>query len=272
MPVQVTAADALSRQDVGLKCVKLLRDEICKHLLSENKQDAQRMQELLCDESCIVIQNLTFAYPTRVTPRSHNEPTMGPNIFTDFSYEFKTGVSYNIEGFGGSTLLRLIAEALTPSSGLISVPLNFKRVMVHRIPDILEGTLVSNVMAVASSKYTETHAKQLMRMMGFDKSLIDEPVHLVSGGRNLKWAEQKLVALARAIMRDPAVLCTYRPSEGLSTRVALKVESVIKDWRAGVLKGFEGRSQQRTVFAVGLGNKDFVKVVLPPCIEENDDE
>ena len=262
-PIAITAEDSMNRQDVDFGCVKPLRDEICKHLLSDNKKLAARMQEFMCDEKCISIKKLFFAYPTREMPRSHDEITMGPDIFSDFSYDFTVGTTYNFQGFGSSTLLRLIAEVLSPTSGLISVPLNFKRVMSHRIPDILEGTLMSNVMAGASPKYSEVHAKALMRMIGIHDSLIDNRIFLVSGGRNLKWADQKLVALARAIICDPEVLCVNRPSEGQTKAVKARIERVIQDWCSGVLEGFEGNSSRRTVFAVGFHATDIVDVELP---------
>jgi hypothetical protein len=202
-------------------------------------------------------------------PRSHDEIVMGPDIFFDFSYEFIVRTTYNFQGFGGSTLLRLIAEALSPNSGLISVLLSFKRVMVHRIPDILEETLMSNVMAGASAKYTEVHAKALMRMLGIHETLIDNPVFLVSGGCNLKWADQKLVVLARAIiMCDPGVLCANRHSECQTEVVKAMIVTVIKDWCSGVLKGFEG--MRRTVFSVDFPDTDTVDVELPAYADSHE--
>jgi len=128
-------------------------------------------------------------------------------------------------GCGKSTLLRLIAGFLTPDSGRVTVPPNsvapsrsfHKRSLgfvfqeINLLPD---ATVLRNVRlacALAGIEIgPEEKEKQIrwFRRLGLE-ALTERKVKTLSGG------QKQRAAVARAIIKDPLVLCLDEPTSGL---------------------------------------------------------
>jgi ABC-type lipoprotein export system ATPase subunit len=128
-------------------------------------------------------------------------------------------------GCGKSTLLRLIAGFLTPDSGRVTVPPNsvapsrsfHKRSLgfvfqeINLLPD---ATVLRNVRLACALAGIEIGAeekeKQIrwFRRLGLE-ALTERKVKTLSGG------QKQRAAVARAIIKDPLVLCLDEPTSGL---------------------------------------------------------
>jgi len=164
---------------------------------------------------CIRFQNVSYAY------------TADRPVLQDFSMEIPHGITLlkGYSGCGKSTLLRLIAGFLTPDSGRVTVPPNsvapsrsfHKRSLgfvfqeINLLPD---ATVLRNVRLACALAGIEIGAeekeKQIrwFRRLGLE-ALTERKVKTLSGG------QKQRAAVARAIIKDPLVLCLDEPTSGL---------------------------------------------------------
>ena len=142
-------------------------------------------------------------------------------------------------GAGKTTLLRLVMGLLAPSRGSVrwggrqSVP-PARRAIVFQRPVMLRRSTAGNIryaLAAAGVPRAEREARvaELCALVGLN-GLGGRPARKLSGG------EQQRLALARALAKEPQVLCLDEPSASLDPAATKAVEDVI---RAVAMRGIK---------------------------------
>ena len=151
----------------------------------------------------------------------------------DFSVARSEVVSImGASGAGKSTLLQILGTLSTPDSGSLVIDgvdvlklkgdklaafrnlrLGFVFQFHHLLPEFtaLENVMIPAFIAGRSRKDAEHHAKELLTELGLSERLTHKPSEL-SGG------EQQRIAIARALINNPAVLLADEPSGNLDTK------------------------------------------------------
>ncbi len=128
-------------------------------------------------------------------------------------------------GVGKTTLLKILAGLIKPSSGKVSAPKDgwlktwsqrsgrVDVIYLHQSPYLFDGTVYDNV--VYGIKFQSISAKDkraqvihVLRMAGLE-TLADEHISVLSGG------EKQRVAMARAWILKPSILLMDEPSASL---------------------------------------------------------
>ena len=126
-------------------------------------------------------------------------------------------------GSGKSTLIRLAIGLSAPTSGRITWggrPIPGERLAtVFQRPVMLRRTAAANV-AYAMVRADEKRVDELLERVGLG-GLGDRPARRLSGG------EQQRLALARALARDPELLCLDEPTASLDPAAAKAVEDIV---------------------------------------------
>lgn len=163
-------------------------------------------------------------------------------------------ISFNVEkaefvvilgmnGAGKSTLLNTVAGLLRPNSGSISFEekiINdlppYKRVElgIALVPEdkklfsdltVLENLLLGAYISRAKEKLDETF-EFVYQLFPILRKRKDQVVMTLSGG------EQRMVAIARALMSRPKLLILDEPSQGLAPKVTSDIFKVLKELKA----------------------------------------
>jgi tungstate transport system ATP-binding protein len=134
-------------------------------------------------------------------------------------------------GSGKTTFLKLAMGLITPSSGRISWGTHGngrleQRAIVFQHPTMLRRSAASNVRYALNAariprKQQQARVDELLALVGL-AALGDRPARRMSGG------EQKRLALARALARDPTVLFLDEPTASLDPAGARAFEDVIR--------------------------------------------
>ncbi|MDB6068798.1 MAG: transporter related [Pedosphaera sp.] len=157
----------------------------------------------------------------------------GPWIIEKFRGTFKPGVTLvkGASGCGKSTLLRLLAGFLRPQSGgiftpFVSAPTDhafqrqalgfvFQQLNLLPLATVRRNLALAGSLAGLSSQQIEINSDRWLRLLGLETYASRLPQSL-SGG------QQQRAAIARALVKDPAVLLLDEPTSGLddlNTRV-----------------------------------------------------
>ena len=142
-------------------------------------------------------------------------------------------------GAGKTTTLRAIL-GLVPAAGAVSVDGDrieglptHRRVRQHRIASVHEGrglltslTVAENLL-VGTSRADRDRMPRVLDLFPALRGRLDQRVTLLSGG------QQQMVALGRAILRDPAYLLLDEPALGLAPVVIDEIYSTIARLCAG---------------------------------------
>jgi tungstate transport system ATP-binding protein len=130
-------------------------------------------------------------------------------------------------GAGKSTLIRLAMGLLDPTSGRVTWGGRVesdgrRRAMVFQRPVMLRRSTRANVeYALGSAGRDASRADDLLRRVGLE-GLGHRPARRLSGG------EQQRLALARALARDPEVLCLDEPTASLDPASTKAVEDIVR--------------------------------------------
>ena len=142
-------------------------------------------------------------------------------------------------GAGKSTLLNIAMGLMRPTSGAVSWggrsdPAPLRRAIVFQSPVMLRRSVRGNILfaleqaGVARDK-REARLQGLLARVGLI-GLEDRPARRLSGG------EQKRVALARALARDPDLLLLDEPTADLDPAATRAVEEIIAGAAASGVK------------------------------------
>jgi ribose transport system ATP-binding protein len=170
----------------------------------------------------------------------------GANALSDVSFDVRAGVVHGLVGANGagkSTLIRCLAGIEHPDEGTIEidgeavhlanpdVAASFGLAFIHQemslIPgwDVLRnmalGTLPTTHLGFIDWRPTRIRARQVAKMLGIEFSL-STPIG------DLSTAEQWLVLIGRALMRDARLIAMDEPTASLSPKESERVHSIVR--------------------------------------------
>ena len=147
-------------------------------------------------------------------------------------------------GAGKSSLIHLLLGFYRPSAGRVRIDgqdiaeLNRDGLRRHlgwvsQTPFLFQGTLIDNIRfgSPAADDAAVRHAARLADVESFACGLpegYDTQLH--EGGANLSQGQRVRVALARAVLRDPAVLILDEPTSSLDSETEARIYSGIAEW------------------------------------------
>ncbi len=184
-------------------------------------------------------------------------------------------------GAGKSTLLQLIARLVDPSDGRILIDdqdisqcnLTSVRQAIGIVsPDLplLKGSIRYNLRYRAPDA-AETELDQVKKLCGLDELLSQLPggeeFRLHEGGENLSLGQRHKLALARALLGQPAILIVDEIDANLDGHAALVLENVLKSFTGTVL--LVSRSPERLALTDTLWRLNAGELV---SIEEHNNQ
>ena len=132
---------------------------------------------------------------------------------------------FGVNGAGKTTLLRILAGALKPTSGTLSIARGSIGLLTHRTL-LYEDLSAQENLAFFGTLYgladPETRARQLLESAGLAERA-HQPIRGFSRGM------QQRVALARALLHDPSLLLLDEPSSGLDARSSARLRDSLHD-------------------------------------------
>jgi len=161
-------------------------------------------------------------------------------LFKDFNLSIYQNEVIGLTGSSGSgksTILRIIVDLLTPSSGNISVlgkpihewePRELRRtvILVPQDSQMFTGTIRDNLvwgLVRQGETIDDDSLYEILREVKLDSMNLDNDACNLSGG------EKQRVAIARALVMNPKVLLLDEPTSALDEESALAVENVLND-------------------------------------------
>jgi lipoprotein-releasing system ATP-binding protein len=165
------------------------------------------------------------------------------NVLKNVNVNIKKGEIVSIvgqSGAGKTTLLQILGTLDNPDSGSLLInnidvsSLNEKKMAKfrnqnigfifqfhHLLPEFtaLENVCIPGFIGKKDEKTTIKKAKELLNLLGLEKRHDHKPNEL-SGG------EQQRVAVARALINDPAIILADEPSGNLDTKTAKELHNL----------------------------------------------
>lgn len=146
-------------------------------------------------------------------------------------------------GLGKSTLLHAIAGLSQPLTGCSAVAgsavtalpeaaLRARLGVLPQVSRLVSGTIRGNL-RLAAPDATEDEMTDLLTALGLWPALAPRgglDLALGEGGTGLSGGEARRIALARVVLRRPAVLLLDEPTEGLDADSAARVLAAIRTW------------------------------------------
>ena len=140
-------------------------------------------------------------------------------------------------GSGKSTILRIVVDLLTPESGNIIVlgrpisdwdPQELRRnvILVPQESQMFSGTVRDNLvwgLSKLGESIDDDSLNDILSEVKLDSLKLDDDAFNLSGG------EKQRIAIARALVMNPAALLLDEPTASLDEESALAVENVLSD-------------------------------------------
>ena len=202
------------------------------------------------------LERLSFRHVTFAYPAAADRP-----VINDFSADFPAGTVVGLSGTNGagkSTLLKLAVGALEPQSGAILVnghPLSeidlpaFRHHIGIVAQDnlIVTGTIKDNI-TLRDPDFTQTDINRALALSGFDAVVRRLPdgleTRIGNQCRSLSGGERQRLAIARAVIRDPAILILDEATNHLDADSRQQVARLITNLRPGRLILFAGHDPE----------------------------
>lgn len=170
----------------------------------------------------------------------------GANALTDVSFDVRAGLVHGLigaNGAGKSTLIRCLAGIEQPDEGTIEidgeaveitnpdVAASLGLAFIHQEMSLIPGWDVLRNMALGSAptthlgfidwRPTRARARQVAAMLGIEFSL-STPIG------DLSTAEQWLVLIGRALMRDARLIAMDEPTASLSPKESERLHAIVR--------------------------------------------
>ncbi len=201
------------------------------------------------------------------------------DVSCDFSRNRLT-VLTGASGAGKTTLLYALLGFVSPSAGRLeaydvfgqTMPLeNVRMAWVPQQPVMIFGTVAQNLRLGAPDADAEQlrNAAAQADALDFINALPNGfDTHMGERGSRLSGGQVRRLALARALLRNPAVLVLDEPTAGLDTASALRVANAIRQCATGrIVVVATHRQAMATQADVLLHVADGTVVVRPICKE-----
>lgn len=161
----------------------------------------------------ISIENVCFSYEDKA-------------VFENYSQSFPIGETSVImapSGFGKTTLLYMISGLLSPTKGIIDIPINNPRFsFAFQDLRLIETLSVKKNITLVNSNISNKEIDNCLEALDI-KSLADKKVSTLSGG------EKSRVSIARALMAEYDILLLDEPFNGIDDITKEKVINYIKE-------------------------------------------
>lgn len=188
-------------------------------------------------------------------------------VLKGVSLEVKKGEIVSLvgpSGAGKSTLLHIVGTLDRPDSGTVTIEgkevfaqsdkslarfrnksIGFIFQFHHLLPEFtaVENVCIPAFIGGVSAAVAESRAKELLNMLKLDSRLYHKPGEL-SGG------EQQRVAVARALMNNPAIVMADEPSGNLDTNNARELHKLF----------FELRDRLNQTFIIVTHNQELANM------------
>jgi ATP-binding cassette subfamily C protein CydC len=196
----------------------------------------------LPDTSCghqVVFQHVSFHYPGAAY-----------SVLSDITFTMPAGeraVITGVSGAGKSTLASLTMGRISPTQGSVAIAGNAPS---HLMPenraehfayltqqvDLFDGTLADNL-RVANPDANDTQLWEALSQVGLDRWVRHQPGQLTTQvgekGQQLSGGQARRVALARLMLRDPAVVLLDEPFAGVDQFTAQHIARSLDSWLIG---------------------------------------
>ncbi len=168
-----------------------------------------------------------------------------PKILDNFSLHIPSGQSVALvggSGSGKSTLINLIIGFIMPDSGSVTIDgvstkdMNLTRLRKHlavvtQNTVLSTGTLYQNL--VYGSPYvTRAKVESTVREVGLGELIDSLPDGLdtvvTESGSNLSGGQKQRISIARALLRDPAIMILDEPTSALDSENELRIKEILK--------------------------------------------
>ncbi|MDW8436450.1 MAG: ABC transporter ATP-binding protein [Chloroherpetonaceae bacterium] len=197
----------------------------------------------------------------------YNEKTAPVFALSGASLSIERGEFVALMGSSGSgktTLLNILAAIDKPTSGVAEIDgasvaemtekelVAFRREKIgvvfqffNLMPTLtaLENVMLPSLLARKDSKRSEARAKELIERVGLSRRLHHKPFEM-SGG------EMQRIAIARALMNDPAIVIADEPTGNLDSKNAEQVLALLRALA----------EEERKTFIVATHAKDVAEV------------
>ncbi|MGB1698134.1 MAG: ABC transporter ATP-binding protein, partial [Thermoplasmatota archaeon] len=201
-------------------------------------QDAPDAKPLGHEPREISFRDVDFSYPGR------------DNVLNGIDLTVQQGHVLGVVGHTGagkSTILKLLLRYYAPKAGTVAidgVPLQdlqldgFRKHVgyVSQEPFLFSGTVAENIM-LGSPDASRAEVQEAARIAGADEFIRDLPedYDTVVGERGMKLSggQRQRVNLARAILRNPAVLILDEATSAIDTRTEELIQQNLHEYRKG---------------------------------------
>jgi len=208
--------------------------------IETGKESAHALSELLswCDEGArenasalavpsesenISAKKLTFCYENASAPIIRNfSEVIAPRSYVCF-------IGRN--GSGKSTLLKLLTHVYQPTSGSVSSPNEFS--IVPQKNSVFNDTLLENI-RLRDEAFSAKCVEETLRLCGLERFLLKNPLYKKLRPEALSGGELQMLAIARALVRNPRVLLLDEPTNNLDIVASTKIMEILDHLRGKI--------------------------------------